>query len=138
MLIGLVAGGLLLTAMGAFLQEGLSILFGSNNPYPGIASLLLFVATLFVMAFMMNGLIHRAFALIHILPDQVIAWIGANFGSAGKLDHDGKQTFMGAVASLKNATTQSQPGIGSVEKVIPGTGRYLPPSAETPIKEEPK
>ena len=137
MLIGLVAGGLMLTAMGSFLQIGLSILFGSNNPYPGIASLLLFIASLMIMAVMMNGLIHRSFALIHILPDKIISWIGGNFGSSGNLDHDGKQTFMAAVASIKNATTQTQPGIGSAEKIIPGSGRYLPPSSDT-TKEEPK
>ena len=102
MVIGLVGGGLILVTMGAFLQLGLSILFGANNPYPGIASLLLFIASLVIMASMMNSLIHRAFGLVHVLPDQVLTWIGAHLGQQ-RADHESRQTVVGAIGTTKDA-----------------------------------
>jgi len=116
MLIGLVAGGLLLVTMGSFLQLGLSILFGSNNPYPGIASLLLFIASLIIMASMMNGLIHRAFGLVHVFPDQVLTWIGAHLGG-NTPQHEARQDIVGAIRTTSNnAKTAFRPSEGSSGK----------------------
>jgi hypothetical protein len=66
------------------------------------------------MYFISISLINRSFSLIHLLPDQIISWVGGNFRGTGETDagHIGQQTMGGLAAGKMAGNSISKTGQG--------------------------
>lgn len=73
-----------------------------GNSMTGLVMILAYLAIFVSLAL---TLIHGSFNLIHIIPDQVIAWAGGHIsGTMGKdTDDRAKNVFVGGISSIKNA-----------------------------------
>jgi hypothetical protein len=84
MVFGLVAGWLLMNILGEFLKYSLTVLYGSSSfSFSGWASIGMFFSTLIIFCYLSYLLISKCFALIHHLPNEVLAWVGGHVGKIG-------------------------------------------------------
>lgn len=84
MVIGLVSGWLSMNILGEFLKYSLSVLYGSSSfSFSGWASIGMFFVTLIIFCYLSYLLISKCFALIHHLPNEVLAWAGGHIGKIG-------------------------------------------------------
>ena len=84
MVIGLVAGWMLVNLLGEVLKYSLAVLFGSSSfAFSGWASIGAFFATLTIFCYLSYLLISRCFGLIHHLPNEVLAFVGGYIGKIG-------------------------------------------------------
>lgn len=96
MVIGLVIGWAILKIFGFFLAYTLSIFFGSQNEYHSPVGLFMFMACLVTFASLAMYTVNKAFSLIHVVPDQVFAWVGGHFkGFGGDEARDSHHDFVG-------------------------------------------
>ena len=117
MVFGLVSGWLLMNILGEFLKYSLSVLYGSSSfSFSGWASIGMFFVTLIIFCYLSYLLISKCFALIHHLPNEVLAWAGGHVAKIGggedertinTLYHGGDQMGhgmgVGGAAQAKNA-----------------------------------
>ncbi len=92
MIFGFVAAIVLMYPIGAFINQTFASVFqmsvgisgdASANP-KGVSATLTMLAGAFIYVGVMTTLVNKVFSLIHMLPDQLIRWIGGqgnNFGS---------------------------------------------------------
>lgn len=80
MIVGMMAAMLLSVAAVTLVNAGFSGVMGTINPSPGLAELILFMAA---YTFLIVTVLNKCFALIHIVPDRVLLWIGAHHGASG-------------------------------------------------------
>ncbi|MDR6398037.1 DotA/TraY family protein [Herbaspirillum seropedicae] len=109
MMFGFVLGGALLLIMGTLLNTmfGVSVENAQFNSVTGIVSIVGFVS---IYVSLCLTLVHTSFNLIHQVPDQVFAWIGANLSSiktGTDADDRSKQVFAGGVSHGRGAATSS-------------------------------
>jgi len=113
--------------LGLFLRPilmtiGFSIAMASATPlikiwntmfYAGVASnfddpnsILLQIAMFCVYTAVTVAIVHKLFALIHIVPDRIMRWIGGGVDSLGgnAAEHIGRQSHAGATAAVGAAT----------------------------------
>lgn len=84
MVIGLVAGWMLINLLGEVLKYSLAVLYGSSSfAFSGWASIGAFFATLTIFCYLSYLLISRCFGLIHHLPNEVLAFVGGYIGKIG-------------------------------------------------------
>jgi hypothetical protein len=101
---------------------GFSIAMASATPlikiwntmfYAGVASnfddpnsILLQIAMFCVYTAVTVAIVHKLFALIHIVPDRIMRWIGGGVDSLGgnAAEHIGRQSHAGATAAVGAAT----------------------------------
>ncbi|MGV1099183.1 DotA/TraY family protein [Thiovibrio sp. JS02] len=121
MVIGLVAGWMLMMILGKFLQYSLSVIFGSGSfAFSGWAAIGGFLSTLIIFCYLSYVLISRCFSLIHHLPNEVLAWVGGHPGRIGGQDDD-RHTM----AALKSEGGQirggrtDRPGGGTKNSISP-------------------
>jgi len=126
MVIGLVAGWMLMNILGEFLKYSLSVLYGSSSfSFSGWASIGMFFVTLIIFCYLSYLLISKCFSLIHHLPNEVLAWAGGHIGKIGggedertinALYHGGNQMGhgmgAGGAGQAKNAIKKAAGGPG--------------------------
>lgn len=101
MIFGLVAAIALMYPFGAILNEVFPSVFnmsvGSSPEGTSAATILTKVAGAFIYVGIMMTLVSKIFSLIHILPDQILRWIG------GSQDYFGRGMEQEAVGGAKQA-----------------------------------
>jgi conjugal transfer/type IV secretion protein DotA/TraY len=115
MVLGLLAGYLLMLAAYPIMQKGLAALFGATPA--GVGAFLLWLGGLLVFVLLTHLLINKTFSLIHVLPDQVITWLGGNLAST-TADHEA--TSGKALNVIQSPTRPG--GIGGIGKGGGGGG----------------
>lgn len=83
MVIGLVLGWVVVNIFGFLLAYMLSIFFGSQDQYHSPTGLFMFIACLVVFASLAMFTVNKAFSLIHVLPDEVFAFVGGHMKGFG-------------------------------------------------------
>lgn len=122
MVFGLVSGWLLMNILGEFLKYSLSVLYGSSSfSFSGWASIGMFFVTLIIFCYLSYLLISKCFALIHHLPNEVLAWAGGHIGKIGgqedertinALYHGGQQMGSGMGAGGARQAKNAINGVG--------------------------
>lgn len=113
MVFGFFGGSYAVKVLGAILL----VLFApamANAQFNSTTGFVMFVGFIFVFVSLVLTLIHGCFNLIHIIPDQVISWIGGQVvGTIGKdTDDRAKSHFLAGVAQIR---TNMRP-VGSNQK----------------------
>lgn len=87
----------------------------ANAQFNSTTGLVMFVGFVFVFVSLVLTLIHGCFNLIHIIPDQVISWVGGHVsGTIGKdTDDRAKSHFSAGVVQIRGGM---QPGRDSKRK----------------------
>jgi len=134
MVFGLVSGWLLMNILGEFLKYSLSVLYGSSSfSFSGWASIGMFFVTLIIFCYLSYLLISKCFALIHHLPNEVLAWAGGHIGKIGggedertinALYHGGNQMGHGMGAGGAGQSKNAIKGVGgnTIRPGGPGAG----------------
>lgn len=125
MVIGLVAGWMLMNIMGQVLQFMISILFGTSSyGFSGIASLFAFIAAICIFALLAYMTVSKCFSLIHYLPNEVLAFVGGYVGKIGGGEDDTVKSALagGAGAYAGAAQKGMQGGISKARTKISGGG----------------
>lgn len=112
MVFGLVAGWMLMNILGEFLKYSLSVLYGSSSfSFSGWASIGMFFVTLIIFCYLSYLLISKCFALIHHLPNEVLAWAGGHIGKIGGLEDE--RTINAIYSAGQQAGQQMGHGMGA-------------------------
>ena len=103
MVFGFFGGSYAVKVLGAILL----VLFApamANAQFNSTTGFVMFVGFVFVFVSLVLTLIHGCFNLIHIIPDQVISWVGGQVvGTIGKdTDDRAKSHFLAGVAQIRN------------------------------------
>lgn len=122
MIIGLISAYTMLPILGGILNETFSGAFGmvAAGGYVGIIESLAVIGVYIGMMFM---IVKKAFSLIHVVPDEILKWIGGSHGqqmggyaqSAAK----GAEAAMFTQAAL-NQISQGASGVGNTVRDITG------------------
>lgn len=125
MMIGFALGGAGVIVLGTLLNTmfGTAMANAQFDSTTGLVSIVGFIALYVSMCL---TLIHGCFNLIHIVPDQVFAWIGGQMsGSLGRdTDDRTKQVFLGGIGHGREAARGSV-GRERVQRVNNPTGRAV-------------
>lgn len=97
MVIGLVVGWGILQVFGVILSYALSIFWGSQDQSFSPAGLFMAIACLVVFASLSMYTVNKAFSLIHILPDEVFAFVGGHMRGFGGEEAQESHTNVAAV-----------------------------------------
>lgn len=120
MIFGLLAG-MLITYIG---MDYVNTTFGSviNGIFSHELHPLEFLAILIVYGGILVALLNQTFSLIHILPDQVLRWIGGQhqFGHYGEGGKEAQNTAAGAPSQANKGTETKGAGMGKKEGQIGG------------------
>ena len=101
MVIGLVLGWYIMQVYGFLLKNMLGIFFGSgygetNAFFHSLTGFFMFIACIVVFSSLAMSTVNKAFSLIHVMPDQVITWVGGHFkGFGGEEGRESHQVFAG-------------------------------------------
>lgn len=103
MVFGFFGGSYAVKVLGAILL----VLFApamANAQFNSMTGLVMFIGFVFVFVSLVLTLIHGCFNLIHIIPDQVISWVGGQVvGTIGKdTDDRAKGHFLAGVAQIRS------------------------------------
>lgn len=113
MMVGFALGGAGVIVLGTLLNTmfGVAMANAQFDSTTGLVSIIGFIAVYISLCL---TLIHGCFNLIHVVPDQVFAWIGGHMsGQLGRdTDDRAKQVFLGGTATGKGAVQQSAFGAG--------------------------
>lgn len=116
MVMGFFLGGAIVIAGGTLLN-GLFGIAVANAQFDSITGMVSVLFYLFIYLSMATNLIHTAFNLIYLVPDQVINWVGGHIhGTLGRDDNDKmRQAVMAFIGNFDrhaftNKPTQPKPG----------------------------
>ncbi|MCU7951273.1 MAG: DotA/TraY family protein [gamma proteobacterium symbiont of Bathyaustriella thionipta] len=101
MLFGLFSSMILMVVMGRFVLLTFQPMMASVNA-EHTSGIVTFIAFLMILTSLMIAIAHRAFGLIHEIPDKVLRYIGAmneNLGEAAS-EKQGRQVFSGGVSRV--------------------------------------
>jgi conjugal transfer/type IV secretion protein DotA/TraY len=110
MLLGLILGGAIVIVAGTALNPMFASAMANAqfDSWTGVISIVGFIA---IYVSLSLTLIHTSFNLIHVVPDQVLAWVGGQIGNRLGQDTDerAKQVFVGGVHNARTAASNSIP-----------------------------
>lgn len=120
MMVGFALGGAGVIVLGTLLNTmfGVAMANAQFDSTTGLVSIIGFIALYLSLCL---STIHGCFNLIHIVPDQVFAWIGGQMSSSLGRDTDdrSKQVFVGGLSSGKDAARTATAGLGQRGPVSP-------------------
>lgn len=122
MILGLISAYTMLPILGGILNETFSGAFGmvAAGGYVGIVESLAVIGVYIGMMFM---IVRKAFSLIHVVPDEIMKWIGgtagANMGAYAQSAAKGAEAAMFTNAAL-NQMSHSTTGIGNLSREVMG------------------
>lgn len=122
MIIGLIAAYTMLPILGGILNETFSGAFGmvAAGGYVGIVESLAVIGVYIGMMFM---IVKKSFSLIHVVPDEIMKWIGgasgANMGAYAQSAAKGAEAAMFTQAAL-NQMSHSTSGVGNIARDMAG------------------
>lgn len=122
MILGLISAYTMLPILGGILNETFSGAFGmvAAGGYVGIIESLAVIGVYIGMMFM---IVRKAFSLIHVVPDEIMKWIGgaagANMGAYAQSAAKGAEAAMFTQAAL-NQMSHSTTGIGNLSREAMG------------------
>lgn len=113
MMVGFALGGAGVIVLGTLLNTmfGVAMANAQFDSTTGLVSIIGFIAVYLSLCL---STIHGCFNLIHIVPDQVFAWIGGQMSSSLGRDTDdkSKQVFVGGLSSGKDAARTATANLG--------------------------
>lgn len=108
MMLGFVFGGAGVVALGTLLNSMFGVAL-QNAQYDSTTGLVSIVGFIVLYVSMCLSLVNGAFSLIHVIPDQVFAWIGGQMaGRVGQDLHDKTNQNFGAGVSQGGNVARSQ------------------------------
>lgn len=114
MVIGLVLGWVVVNIFGFLLAYMLSLFFGSQDQYHSPTGLFMFIACLVVFASLSMFTVNKAFSLIHVLPDQVFAFVGGHMkGFGGDEAQDAHTNIVGVARFGQHKADMASSGAGA-------------------------
>lgn len=122
MILGLISAYTMLPILGGILNETFSGAFGmvAAGGYVGIVESLAVIGVYIGMMFM---IVRKAFSLIHVVPDEIMKWIGgaagSNMGAYAQSAAKGAEAAMFTQAAL-NQMSHSTTGIGNLSREAMG------------------
>ncbi|EPP7233514.1 DotA/TraY family protein [Shigella flexneri] len=122
MILGLISAYTMLPILGGILNETFSGAFGmvAAGGYVGIVESLAVIGVYIGMMFM---IVRKAFSLIHVVPDEIMKWLGAhsgqNMGGYAQSAAKGAEAAMFTQAAL-NQMSHSTTGIGNLSREAMG------------------
>ncbi|TAM05470.1 MAG: hypothetical protein EPN70_08530 [Paraburkholderia sp.] len=129
MMLGFVFGGAGVVVLGTLLNTmfGVALANAQFDSTTGLVSIIGYIALYVSMCL---SLVNGAFALIHVIPDQVFAWVGGQMtGAVGRDMHDrSKGVFDAGTKHGQGSATASIGRGGSPKPAGPGT--VPPPPAD--------
>lgn len=125
MIIGLISAYTMLPILGGILNQTFSGAFGmiAAGGYVGIVESLAVIGVYIGMMFM---IVRKAFSLIHVVPDEIMKWIGgasgASMGAYAQSAAKGAEAAMFTQAAL-NQMSQATGGVGGISRDIASSNR---------------
>lgn len=122
MILGLISAYTMLPILGGILNETFSGAFGmvAAGGYVGIVESLAVIGVYIGMMFM---IVKKAFSLIHVVPDEIMKWIGGhagiNMGAYAQSAAKGAEAAMFTQAAL-NQMSHSTSGVGNIARDMAG------------------
>ncbi|MEO0393918.1 MAG: DotA/TraY family protein, partial [Pseudomonadota bacterium] len=120
MLIGLIAGMMLIYIMVPFIGVSISTTFELGRNSGNAVDVMSQIMMIALMAFVMITISYKAFGLIHQVPDRVLRWIGAGSGQQGE------DEFRSGAMAIVNAGA-----IGGIAGAASGSDSLGSPSGNT-------
>lgn len=123
MILGLISAYTMLPILGGILNQTFSGAFGmvAAGGYVGIIESLAVIGVYIGMMFM---IVKKAFSLIHVVPDEIMKWIGghsgASMGAYAQSAAKGAEAAMFTQAAL-NQMSHGASGVGNLSRDIQGT-----------------
>lgn len=87
------------------------VFFASQaNSLTGLVSMVIGVAIYFAT---LSYFVHKIFGVIHLIPDQLLGWIGGGHGQLGSIGGGAADSAQRGHAGILNATSQISSGLGN-------------------------
>lgn len=113
MVIGLVFGGIMVLFMGSLLKGGIGILLGLGGVgLDGIPSLFGILSLLILFTIMASMTVTTAFALVQLVPNQVLTWVGSHGKDVGGLSEE--HVKGGATSAGRGAQAAAEGGMREI------------------------
>ncbi|MEX3843181.1 DotA/TraY family protein [Paraburkholderia sp. BR10882] len=131
MMLGFIFGGAGVVVLGTLLNTMFGVAL-ANSQFDSTTGLVSIIGYIVLYVSMCLGLVNGAFALIHVIPDQVFAWIGGQMaGAVGRDIHEKAHQNFGAGTSQGANVARSQ-----APTLLGGSGTPADPKDNASIPRE--